>query len=359
MENKKRLLFASRAYESPPQEGGFVLLSDIARAIRIDNCDVAAFSTKQEQLDNLHLEKAFSKPGWSKLSRFEFALGLRRYAHHYDVVHTAHIPTKQNVRLLRLAIRRARRGRKTTFIQTITGLPHVTDAKLIELLWGDILVCQSPTNYQRIRSLTDKPVSLVVPWPSPKRVSPDSTRRLNTRKQYLDGQQKLVVFPGEFQRMGVDSEFSQALQVVLDHHPDCKIILACRFDTAGIGDSISQKFSGHVISIGKSDKIIELLEAADLVIFPTRKMEQKFHPPLIITEALSVGTPTLVSDLVDIDPSTSPLLTKSSATDWRQFGEDMSKSLSNIAHNPSASKKNFQNMVTAYHDIYTQALERA
>lgn len=359
MTTKAKILFASRALESPPQEGGFVLLRDIATRLALDpesSLAPSMFSKSKSPYEGISPDKVFTVTGWNRRSKLEFFVGLLRRAHLYDIVHAAHIPTTKNARLMSRAIRRAKR-RGTKFVQTITGLPVVDDKQLSQMLWGDSIVCQSPSVYQRVRRLTSKPVSLIVPWPSTVRVSADNNRLSTTRSHLLSKKNTgpIVVFPGEFERMGIDTTFADCLSRFIEHNPGCLIILACRFDRLGVGDKLAAQFPDNVQSLGKTSNIIELMEAADLVIFPTRKMDEKFHPPLIITEALSLVTRVLVSNKIDIEPATSPLLSiEPSSSSWARFADAMHEAV-HASHSkiPEASKSGFDSMFHDYLRVYS------
>lgn len=357
MANKQQILLASRAVESPPQEGGFVLLRDIAETLAADD-DISPvmLSMKKEVYGSIATEKVFSNTGWTRRLRLEFFIGLLRTGSKYPIVHMAHIPTVSNTRLVRRVAARAKK-RGTLFVQTITGLPAVSDADLKKLLWGDYIVCQSPAVLERVKSVGITNTSLIVPWPSPVRVSASPARKLKTRKQYNISKGPLVVFPGEFERMGIGTDFSDCITQFLQDFPTATIVLACRFDTLGIGDAIAANLPDHVRSVGKTNDIIELMEAADLVIFPTKKMDSKFHPPLIITEALSLGTKVVVSDKIDIDPAVSPLLFKAISSDgWGSFTQTMTEAL-NSSKPLGVPANGFALMYDAYRKIYINLLK--
>ncbi len=357
MTARSRILFASRAVESPPQEGGFVLLRDIASTFENnDAIQPVMLSCTKIPYTNIAVEKVFSKTGWDRLARFQFLIGLARKAHKYPVVHTAHIPTKSNVRMLQYATKRAQRS-GTKFVQTITGLPKVTDSELSRLIWGDYVVCQSPSAHKRISSLAGVPAACIVPWPSPDRVRRDEVRRAATRKRYAHDDGLLVVFPGEFERMGIGTDFSECIEALVALHPTIRIVLACRFDTLGIGDALQVLHPNNVLSVGKTNEMIELTEAADLVIFPTKKMDSKFHPPLIITEALSLGVPIVVSDKIDIAASTSPLIYKAKASaTWQEFATTMNHAIQDTT-GKNVAINGFEHMIKSYRAIYDTLLK--
>lgn len=343
------VLFATRAIESPPHEGGFVLLKDIATSFANSTIIEPYFFSATITDSNLQTKKIFSDIGWNTKQRNEFLRGIFKTAHLFDVVQTAHIPTKQNVLLIKLATKRARR-QGTKFVQTITGLPKVdiSQKELKKLLWGDHIVCQSEKTFQQVSKLHDH-VSLICPWPPKKRIAYDAARRTKTRAQFL-GAKHIVVFPGEFDRLGVDVSFAEALKLFLQKTPNSIVLLACRFDSRGTGKILAEKFPGRVFSVGQTSEIIPLLEAADLVIFPSKKMDSKFQPPLVITESLQLGTTVAISEQIDL--SEANIFTADVSKNWIAFAEIMSTALKNQTIRAETTDKHFQKMTADYQSIY-------
>lgn len=349
-----RVLFASRAIESPPYEGGFVLLSSL---VDVNNIEPSFFSVSKDSRAGIHYVPVFKDTGWDKKRGREFLVGLAKNAHKFDVVHTAHIPTKQNVRLIKLATKRAH-IKGTKFVQTITGVPKVSvsQKQLAKLLWGDVIVCQSEKMFKRVQSL-HKNVQFIPTWPTSDHVAYDAARRETTRKELLQkfpGKEKIVIFPGEFDRLGVDKSFEQCLKVFFKDSPESLVVLACRFDKQGTGAYLEKKFRGKVHSIGETADIVALMEAADLMIYPTKKMDSKFQPPLVLTESLQLGTPILISDGVDMSEGNSGMIQSIDlGRGWEVFAEHMSAMLNKKRRARSkTNNKNFEAMRSSYQKIY-------
>lgn len=356
MTKKTKVLFASRAMESPPREGGFVLLKDVALNLNNKNTVPYMLSMGSRKIDNIRPVRVFTALGWDKVVKTQYLLAILLNSARFDIVHTAHIPTMFNTRIMH-KITKFAHIKGTRFVQTVTGLPELEDDQLPKLFWGDYLVFQSPLAMKRAHKVTNKPMKLIVPWPSDKRVVFNAKRRTKTRKELgVDPSTRLVVFPGEFKRMGIDTSFSECVKSFVKKFPNSRFILACRFDFDHIGESIASRFGDNVTSIGGTTNIIELLEASDLVIFPARKMHSKFHPPLIITEALALGAQVLVSDVVDIDPSISPNLNRlDSPASWSEFGAKMADIVKETGGKP-ATKNGFKKMVHSYESVYDSLL---
>ena len=351
------ILYATRAIESPPREGGFVLLSDLAQKTKDEKDIEAFFFSSGSQVDSINTEQVFSKPGWNAKLRMEFLYGLFKTAHKYELVHTAHIPTKINTFLIKIATRRARKS-GTKFIQTVTGLPdiNVSAEALNGLLWGDHIVCQSKSIYDKVKSTRDS-VSLITPWPATSRVAYSADRKRKTRQKLFPDFKNVIVFPGEFDRLGIDDSFSECIEELLKETENTVVVLACRFDKLGTGSKLAAKFPKNVLSVGSTKNILRLIEASDLTIYPVKKMDSKFQPPLVIIESLQLGTKTLVSDLIEVSEASDLLEYHSSSSSWTEIGNIMAKLINKGKQkNKDAHSDNYKKMTSAYIKIYKTLL---
>ncbi len=351
-----KVLLASRALESPPREGGFVLLSDLGRELAGQKAiKFYGFSATRQSQSGIAPVKVFNRPGWSLSLRLQFLLGLFKKASRFDIVHMAHIPTRLNVMLIKAATWRARRS-GTRFVQTITGLPDtgINATDLAKLLWGDVIVCQSPSVYKKASRLR-KDVALIAPWPPVSRVRLDAQRRARTRKKLFPQARKIVIFPGEFDRLGVDDSFASCVETFLDRCPDSLLVLACRFDKQGTAGNLLRRFPKGVVSVGETAEILPLLEAADLTIYPVRKMDSKFQPPLVLAESIQLGTPVLASSLIEQQAPKNLVVFQDADDGWEAFGRQMATMVNAAKTRPrTSSPKPFKDMVQSYARIYDQ-----
>ncbi len=353
--NKPRVLFASRAIESPPYEGGFVLLKNLAeQTAKSRDIEPYFFASSAGKTNGITHVPVFKATGWGGKRGREFLLGLSRHSRKFDIVHTAHIPTKQNVRLIKLATKHAHL-RGTRFIQTITGLPKtaISQKELKKLLWGDVIICQSKRTFERVRTLHEQ-VEFIPTWPPNTRIAFDAKRRENTRANLFPGFEKVVIFPGELDRLGVNRSFENCLGTFFEKSPDSLVVLACRFDNQGTGAYLEKQFPGQVRSVGETSDIVALIEAADLTIYPSKKMDSKFQPPLVLHESLQLGTPILVSHLIDLEEDSSGMIESLDlGRGWDVFAEHMVAILEKKRRARAKTKnKLFEDMSRDYQNVY-------
>ena len=352
------VLFASRAIESPGVEGGFQLLSDLAFWYAdTENIHPHVFSSEQsDALPTRHT--VYRRPGWNRWRRLEFMRALARCAGDFPVVHTAHVPTPSNIRILsRLA--QALRPLGTRFVQTVTALPDASEETLRQLLWGDHIVCQTEESLALVRALHLES-TLIQPWASPRRVKPNEDRRRWARERVGSTDRPLIVFPGEFARLGIGFEILQLFDDLIRSQPNIQIVLACRHDYAHLGQQLAALRPSNVASIGEVPWILSLLEAADVVIYPARSMTAKFQPPLVLMEALQLGTPVVAADTVAEIHGGGTYFTQESwpGNEPHRFSDLVIRALhdvnASIAKIPAAQAKHsaFEGVARKYAEVY-------
>jgi glycosyltransferase involved in cell wall biosynthesis len=355
-----KVLFASRAYESKKQEGGFVLLIDIAEFISLNSKDIKTSFFSTNKINNqgfeIELVPIFSNTGWGKWRGLEFFIGLFLNQYRFEIIHTAHVPTLGNSTLFRF-LKFFGKFAGIRYLQTITSLPEVSNKKLKYLCWGDAINCLSNEAEKRLTKININTVTML-PWPSPNRIRFNSDRRKVTRSQFFSNFDKIILYPGEFSKLGIGSDFSDCISETLSLDESICFVLACRFDIQGIGKEIVSKLPKslrrQVILLGESNQIIELIEASDLVIFPALKMTGKFQPPLVLMESLALGVPILTSDIIDIGIDLDEdVFRQVLFTNWRDFGNEVKLSLAS-SKSPGFQRKNlFEDMALKYMNIYS------
>jgi glycosyltransferase involved in cell wall biosynthesis len=355
---RMRILLASRAYESQNTEGGFVLLKDLARGLApFEDIEVSVFGQNVRQHGRLRVLRVFSQLEWGLRQQVEFILGLAKHQWKFDILHVAHVPTITNMILLR-TLSWLGKFAGVRYVQTVTAVPKIDWQPLgSALLWGDQIVLLT-------KSLLLRPEKLCVvrPWPHPGRIKFDPVRRESTRKSMFPKFSSIIVFPGEFQRLGVSSDFFKFVEAMLDAIPDSCFVLACRYDEAGIGETIHSflrpSLLDRVLNVGKVEWISRLLEAADLIVYPARKMEGKFQPPLVLMEALALGRPVFTSLIVEMpEEESGGLVLRASCEDWVEGARHVADWLQTTSTARRCGyEENFRKMVEAYRSIYRVAV---
>lgn len=363
MPKKINVLLATRAIESGPFEGGFVVLSDLAKELSSHNLfETSMFAVSRGSTNKIKHIPVFSDTGWNSRIRVEFLIGLLRNAHKFDIVHTAHIPTSTNTLLIRLATYFARRH-GTRFIQTVTGLPKLDldSRQMKKLLWGDVIICQTRTVASKIKSAGKKAI-LVTPRPSPQRLLKANSNTSNKKNELFSGRKKVILFPGEFERLGVDASFAECIARFFkdSREKSTAFVLACRFDEFKTGEKLESQFPDSVINLGHTNRILDIIKASDLIIYPVKKMDSKFSPPLVLMEALGAGKKVLTTELIEFETDKDDdIIVVPTETGWQAIGELLAKTLlsAETKYRPESNEKKFATMCTAYEAVYSEVMK--
>jgi glycosyltransferase involved in cell wall biosynthesis len=115
----------------------------------------------------------------------------------------------------------------------------------------------------------------------------------------------ILVYPGEYSRLGGPDNIIAASEKLLRKIRGLKLILACRVKNKEDlikKQQIIKKITGTTLA----DKIIftdtfsnmsKIYNLADVILFPVKNMKGKFDIPLVIPEAWACEKPVIVSDL--------------------------------------------------------------
>lgn len=294
-----RVLFATRAWESPEIEGGYLLLKDIARTLGahdIEGFEACFFAMRDGEEDGVQLCKAYRGTGWGTARRMEFFRGLLKHLRRVDVVHFAHTPTRLNALLIR-GLRKLYPN--VRFIQTITGFEHAERDSHV-LYWGDVLCTISLRVQQRLLTGHGMDADLITPHPSPRRLS--QGRSLPGDLQASTQDAPLVVFPVDVFRLDLGQfDIAAVCSEILERHPNARLLFLDRFgEESRIRDRLGGLPDHQLIFLPVIDFMPALIRRADVVALPMSDIDGKFNPPMVLLEAAYFMRPMVFSDNIDL-----------------------------------------------------------
>jgi len=197
----------------------------------------------------------------------------------------------------------AARAKKARTVQTICSIP-ARDADLRSLLFADVSVAVSCRTERLLLEAGLRPDRVRRIPPAVSRVQPlGRERREQVRRLFdlpVDG--PLLVYPGDLE---VGQGADRALQVLADlpGDLDAHLAIACRAKTpeareheARLKNQARQlRLTSRVSWVGETTAVLELLAAADLVLFPVDDLTAKMDLPLVLIEAMSARTAVLLT----------------------------------------------------------------
>jgi len=230
-----------------------------------------------------------------------------------NVVHLLFAPTPFNTRILKNLVR----SFPVKVIQTIASVPENAKERISSALFADKFIVYSTYAKNQLASTQHgtrlrKKISLIPPFIDLTEFSlPSQKERETIRKKWkIDKKDKIILYPGEYSRLGAMDILLKGFSDIKSKLPDTKLFMACRIKKKE-DEKIERQFkkdislaglSSSVYFLGKVDNIRELYIASDLTVFPAKFMEGKslegkFDFPFVLLESLACGTPILTSDI--------------------------------------------------------------
>lgn len=295
-----RLLFASRAYESPDTEGGFVHLKDIAARAGADEVFEPAFLSRVRDghVAGIAMAGGFSRTGWGVRASWEFVTGLTAMNAKVDLVHTAHVPTVLNSRILAY-VSGVGRKQGVRYVQTVTALPSVHQLHR-RLFWGDAVSCLNASDTEVVSRYHGN-VRTIAPVPGPDRLAARATMPEEFARKLAS--RTVVCFPIDVSRLSSSFSLVDLCAGLLRRLDNLHIVFACRFgeerDLRRSMDALGSRCD-RISVIGEIDWILELFRHSKVVVYPAASLQKKFNPPLVVMEAACLGAAVVVSDEVDL-----------------------------------------------------------
>ena len=356
-----RVLFASRAYESPATEGGFLLLKDLADHAAADSAVRASFFSSSRDagpVNGVQLLPAYSNSGWGLVQAFQFSRSLRRQARKFDVVHTAHVPTLLNTTVLS-RIRSSRKATGARFVQTVTALPAV-DRLRRGMFWGDAVVCLNEAAAESVRPYHDNVVT-IVPLPRQKRLDDRPPMPADVREQF-DGH-KIVTIAADMARMSPDFDARAVCSALLSQRTDIAIAFACRFgeekQAHRLLGSLVAEHESRLHIFGTIDWMLDLLAVSDGLVYPIQDLSGKFNPPMVLLEAARLGCRIVTNDSVALESlvageTVAPLKTD----DHREWAEAVIRMI-DMGGRADSVVTSFDDVYNRYVALYRRLIEPA
>ena len=178
-----------------------------------------------------------------------------------------------------------------------------------DLIFADKTVVLCDASAVRLRSAGVESVEVVrpgVPIPEAPADTMASRARLAVARPDLDwGDAPVFVYAGDLEFSDGARTFVEAATLVAEAVPEARFALACRPKTPsaalvaeGLERRVERVGLSHAIRfLGVVDDMPALLGAATAVVLPVDTLYAKVDIPIVLLEAMALGTPTVVSDL--------------------------------------------------------------
>jgi glycosyltransferase involved in cell wall biosynthesis len=299
-----RVLFVSKPIAPPFHDGTKCLVRDVATELRAVTPVVMttreALSSLPPGLTGRAVYGASGTFAPALLDNARAALSLLTGPRD-DLWHFVFAPNPRTGQVAR-ALRAVRR---IPIVQTVASPPRHFRG-LSRLLFGDEIVVQSrSTESQLVAAARQERFALppitVIPPPVPELMAPgvDRVQRARRELEVTPGD-RLILYPGDLE-VSSGAEATRALvDPLCERFPDAVVVFAYRNKTPAAAERaavLKHALQGRRVRITDAvTNMHALLAAVDIVIFPVDDLWGKVDQPIVLLEALQLGTPCLVLD---------------------------------------------------------------
>lgn len=370
---QKSILLATRPLVPPWDEASKNFAYFLGREVTGHTLSLLTTQTSLVGLQETTKQVAiFPSAHFNLLSKWALFRYLRNVRDSFDITHYIFTPTKTNTRLIKhLAF--PSRGKT---LQTVATLRQdlYSHEELRSLLFADRLVTYTDRTKASLNALGFENVTRIYPGidlthykSAPKNL--DFIRSLGFDESHF-----LVMYPGEYTRLGATDMLVESLTTFFAANPDTNIRFVFANRIKNVADQkkkelVQEAFrrAGLEKFVSYSDTVPDmpsLYNSADVIAFPVLDLNGKFDVPLIIIEAYACGTPVILSDLAQFSEFSNPDICVSiEAGNGQKFIDSMAylkdnplecERLSQNARRYVEEHFDLQNTARQYEEIYSQ-----
>lgn len=196
------------------------------------------------------------------------------------------------------------------------------------------------------------------------------TNSLLHQRLGLSSDAKIILFSGEYSRMGSVERLLSVMPKVITRCQNCHFIFACRIVRptdpsvkTNLQQTIRQmNLHQNVHFLGEVEDFPALLKASDIFLFPISDMTGKIDTPLTLLEAMAAGLPIVSNDITPLNeiftPGIGEILPVGDDTAMAEAilslvnAPQRCRTMGRIAQEEVRARYNIQDTVQAYEDLY-------
>lgn len=311
----KQVLLATRPLVPPWDEASKNFAYFLAKSVTRAELTVLTTGERLAELpDTVSQESIYSTGELGFGAKLTLLRYLRDHRGDFDVTHYLFTPAKRNALIIK-NLARPTKGRTVQTVATIRDDLYSAD-ELKTLLFADVIVVYTDRAKSRLEALGFTNVRRIYPGIDLDLYKPkDKDRDLLDEFRFTD-RDFIVIYPGEYSRLGATDLLVESLMHHFNTHPDSalRFIFACRVkneaDAAKKREVVAALAAADLLpKVAFSDTVYDmpaLYNLADVVAFPVGNMQGKFDVPLVIVEAYACGKPVILSDLPEFEEFSNP-----------------------------------------------------
>lgn len=303
MFDKKRILLLTRPICPPWDEASKNFAYTLAKSVSSAEIHLLTCGKMADLPENVIQNQFFSSSKLDFGNKFRLYRFLKK-VNDFDIIHSLFTPTKINS----FFIRRALKGKKIKFIQTVATLRDdlYKENDFRKILFGDLIITYSDYAKEKLEQMGFQNVRRIYPGIDLADYSPREKNQ-ELMKRYNISQEDFVInFTGEYVRLNAIDDVVESFINLQKEHKNFHLQLACRLknqaDAKKKEEIIARlKNAGCFEKVSllndQSYKMSDIYNLCDVSIFPVRDMKGKFDIPLAVIEAMACGKPVIASNI--------------------------------------------------------------
>lgn len=302
------LLYVTRPIVPPWNEGSKNLTWQLAaRFKRHTACLLTTKAAETHDTNHIHWHRIYSENKLTIKQKFRLVGSLAIKPPSVDLFHFYFVPNQWSSAIWS-AITRFHNKKS---VQTIPCLPAKLPPpeKIRKLIFADQVVVYSRYTEHKLRdwglnNITRIEVGIDVARFAQARPDPYLRHRLG-----LDETDVLILFAGEYARLGSTTTLKQIIPSLTAQFPHCHFLIACRIllsadlnIRADLQQFVQdQQLARQVHFVDEVSDFAALLKSSDIFLFPVTDMQGKIDTPLTLIEAMAAGLPVITQDVPPLD----------------------------------------------------------
>ncbi|APS00278.1 glycosyltransferase family 4 protein [Pajaroellobacter abortibovis] len=301
---KPRVLFISKPITPPWNDGSKNLVRDLASHLSFASPTVMSFRGVPLLESPVSIADLGDPPEKhaSHLSIQWRVMGCLVKARAFPLWHFVFAPNLASSVASLCAVKSQRLlGWSGKVVQTVASAPK-TFRSVQRLLFGDQIIVLSEWMRHRFMSAGVDPQRMHVIPPCAVAPPPPSEAEIQAvRSLYQLENAPVILYPGDYEVSRGAITVAQAVPHILRAIPEARIVFACRPKTTAYPQALQriqtllEPWKQQVRYIGNIPNMAALQKAACMIVFPVDDLYGKVDLPLVLLEALALGTPLILA----------------------------------------------------------------
>lgn len=276
----------------------------IARRMKHHTMHLLTLNTKPEESEEgIVWERIYSKKGFSTVQKIELLKWLLLAKPEVPIYHLVNSPALLSSVILKKVIGR----RRVVPVQTITCIARekLRPETAKRLYFADYLIVISDHTQKMLCDVGIGGARRINAGIDIQKFSPQQNNISRLKKYGIRADYPVILFCGEYSRLGSVGLILKALPNVIHACPDVQVVFACRLkNRKDVKREKQVKTTVYRMGVNENvyflntvQDMAELLSACTVFLFPVAHMNGKFDTPMVLLEVMAMEKPVIVTDI--------------------------------------------------------------